>query len=452
MKITFLGATGTVTGSKYLINANGFKCLVDCGLFQGMKELRLRNWADFPISPKEIDAVVLTHAHIDHSGYLPILGRHGFKGPIYSTSGTRDLCKILLPDAGKLQEEEARYADRKGYSKHKPALPLFTLEDAEEVLMQFKDVEFNHEINLTKELRLEFSSSGHILGSAFVTLKFQNTSVVFSGDLGRPSDLVMKAPAFINHADYLLIESTYGDRTHPVQDPVDQLAEVINRTVKRKGVVIIPAFSVGRSQSFLYAIHLLKSQKRIEDTPVFLNSPMSINTMGVYCDHQREHRLNPKQCEAMCNAAKYVRTPEESKNLNTKPGPMIIISASGMATGGRVLHHLKKFAPDSRNTILLAGYQAVGTRAEALFRGAKTLKIHGEQVAVNAEVACINGFSAHADQSEIMAWLKHFSDKPKMTFITHGEPASAKGLETKIRTDFGWATRIPEYLEEVELK
>jgi metallo-beta-lactamase family protein len=452
MKITFLGATGTVTGSKYLINANGFKCLVDCGLFQGLKELRLRNWADFPIRPKEIDAVILTHAHIDHSGYLPVLKRHGFKGPIYSTSGTRDLCKILLPDAGKIQEEEAYYADRKGYSKHKPALPLFTQEDAEEVLGQFKCVEFNHEINLTKELKLKFSPSGHILGSAFVTLKSQNTSVVFSGDLGRPSDLIMNPPAFINHADYLLIESTYGDRIHPVQDPVDQLADVINRTVKRNGVVIIPAFSVGRSQSFLYAIHLLKSQKRINDTPVFLNSPMSINTMGVYCDHQPEHKLNPKQCESMCNVAEYVRTPEESKTLNTKPGPMIIISASGMATGGRVLHHLKKFAPDARNTILLAGYQAAGTRGEALFRGAKTLKIHGEQVAVNAEVACINGFSAHADQSEIMDWLKHFSDKPKMTFITHGEPASAKGLETKIQKDLGWATRIPEYLEEVELK
>lgn len=273
MKITFLGATGTVTGSKYLINASGFKCLVDCGLFQGQKELRLRNWSDFPINPKEIDAVVLTHAHIDHSGYLPVLTRHGFKGPIYSTTGTHDLCKILLPDAGKLQEEEARYADRKGYSKHKPALPLFTLEDAQDVLKQFKSVEFNREINLSKELQLTFSPSGHILGSAFVTLKSQNTSVVFSGDLGRPNDLLMKPPALVSHADYLLVESTYGDRTHPVQDPVDQLAEVINRTVKRNGVVIIPAFSVGRSQSFLYAIHLLKSQKRIEDTPVFLARP-----------------------------------------------------------------------------------------------------------------------------------------------------------------------------------
>jgi metallo-beta-lactamase family protein len=452
MKLTFLGATGTVTGSKYLIEENGFKCLVDCGLFQGLKELRLRNWNEFPINPEEINAVILTHAHIDHSGYLPVLMNRGFKGPIFSTSGTRDLCKILLPDAGKIQEEEANYANRKGYSKHHPALPLFTLEDGEKVLRQFKPIQFEQDFNLTNDLKLRFAPSGHILGSAFVTLMSQSTSVVFSGDLGRPVDLIMKPPSVIKQADYLLIESTYGDRTHPVQDPVDQLEEVINRTVKRSGVVIIPAFSVGRSQSFLYAIHLLKSQKRIEDTPVYLNSPMSINTMGIYCDHQPEHKLNREQCHEMCNVAKYVKTPEESKALNNKKGPMIIISASGMATGGRVLHHLKEFAPDSRNTILLAGYQAAGTRGEALFRGAKTLKIHGQQVPVNAEVACINGFSAHADQAEIMNWLKHFNHAPKVTFITHGEQLQAQGLETKIQKDLNWNTRIPEYLEEVELK
>ena len=449
--MTFLGATGTVTGSKYLIEANGFKCLVDCGLFQGLKELRLRNWAEFPIDPEGIDAVVLTHAHIDHSGYLPVLMNRGFKGPVYSTSGTKDLCQILLPDAGKIQEEEAGYANRKGFSKHHPALPLFTLEDGQKVLKQFKSIEFEQDFNLTDDLKLRLTPSGHILGSAFVTLKSRKTTVVFSGDLGRPVDLIMNPPSPIKHADYLLIESTYGDRTHPVQDPVDQLEEVINRTVKRNGVVIIPAFSVGRSQSFLYAIHLLKSQKRIEDTPVYLNSPMSINVMGVYRDHQPEHRLNPEQCHQMCNAAKYVRSPEESKALNNRKGPMIIISASGMATGGRVLHHLKQFTPDSRNTVLLAGYQAAGTRGEALFRGAKTLKIHGQQVPVNAEVACINGFSAHADQAEIMEWLKKFSHAPKMTFITHGEPQSARGLEAKIQQDLEWRTRIPEYLEEVEL-
>lgn len=451
MKITFLGATGTVTGSKYLINSNGFKCLVDCGLFQGLKELRLRNWTDFPFNPREIDAVVLTHAHIDHSGYLPVLMSKGFKGPIYTTTATLDLCKILLPDAGKLQEEEARYASLKGYSKHKPVLPLFTYRDAELVLQQFKAIEFNHELELSKDLKLNFSPSGHILGSAFVTLKSQKTSVVFSGDIGRSNDLIMRPPLSIARADYLLVESTYGDRTHPPENPVDQLEVVINRTVKRKGVVIIPAFAVGRSQAFLYAIHLLKSQKRIEDIPVYLNSPMSISTMGIYCDHRSEHKLNPDQCEALCNVAKYIRTPEESMELNTKSGPMVIISASGMATGGRVLHHLKKFAPDSRNTILLAGYQAAGTRGEALFNGAKTLKIHGEMVTVNAEVASINSFSAHADQNEILNWLKKFSQPPKRTFITHGEPIAAKGLELKIQSDLHWNTRIPEYLEEVEL-
>lgn len=451
MKLTFLGATGTVTGSKYLIESDGFKCLVDCGLFQGLKELRLRNWDKFPVNPESIDAVVLTHAHIDHSGYLPVLMNRGFKGPIYSTSGTRDFCKVLLPDAGHIQEEEARYANRKGYSKHKPALPLFTVEDGERVLGQFKTVEYDHEITLAEGLKLKFTPSGHILGSAFVTLNNQKTTVVFSGDLGRPIDLIMKPPSPISNADYLLIESTYGDRTHSDTNPVDQLAEVINKTVKRNGVVIIPAFSVGRSQSFLYAIHLLKSQKRIEDSPVYLNSPMSINAMGIYCDHRPEHRLTPEQCREMCNVAKYVSTPEESKALNKKKGPMIIISASGMATGGRVLHHLKEFAPDAKNTVLLAGFQAAGTRGQALLNGAKRLKIHGQEVAVNAEVDVIHGFSAHADQNEILAWLRNVSQAPKMTFITHGEPLSAKGLETRIQKDLNWKTRIPEYLEKVEL-
>ena len=452
MKIKFLGATETVTGSKYLIESNGFKVLVDCGLFQGLKELRLRNWDKFPMDPTQINAVLLTHAHIDHSGYLPVLMKQGFNGPIYCTSGTKDLCHVLLPDAAKLQEEEAGYANRKGFSKHHPALPLFTVEDSERVLKQFKPIEFDREIDLTEDLKLKFTPSGHILGSAFATLKSQKITIVFSGDLGRPIDLIMKPPTFIENADYLLIESTYGDRTHPVENPVDQLAEVINRTVKRNGVVIIPAFSVGRSQSFLYAIHLLKSQKIIADTPVYLNSPMSINAMGIYCDHRAEHRLSPEQCHEMCNVAKYVRTTEDSKALNNKKGPMIIISASGMMTGGRVLHHLKAFAPDPRNTILLAGYQAAGTRGDSLFKGAKTLKMHGEQVPVNAEVASINGFSAHADQNEILGWLKHFSNAPKMTFITHGEPLSAKGLETKIQADLKWNTKIPKYLEEVELQ
>lgn len=451
MKIKFLGATGTVTGSKYLIESDGFKCLVDCGLFQGLKELRLRNWADFPIDPKSIGAVILTHAHIDHSGYLPALMKKGFTGPISSTSGTRDLCKVLLPDAGKLQEEDANYANRKRFSKHHPALPLFTKEDAERVLAQFKPVAFGEEFKLNDNLTLKLSPSGHILGSAFVTLKSPQTTVVFSGDLGRPNDTIMNPPSVIANADYLLIESTYGDRKHDSKDPMARFEDIINRTTKRHGAVIIPAFSVGRSQSLLWAIHLLKEKKRIENIPVYLNSPMSISAMGIYCDHQSEHRLTKEQCHSMCNVAQYVRTPEESKSLNNKKGPMIIISASGMATGGRVLHHLKQFAPDSKNTILFAGYQAMGTRGDSLLRGAKTIKIHGQEVQVNAEVDVLGAFSAHADQDEIIGWLKKFSAAPKMTFITHGEPKSAKGLQERISSELGWPTRIPEYLEEAEL-
>ena len=451
MKLTFMGATGTVTGSKYLLESNGFKVLVDCGLFQGPKELRLRSWAPLPIDPKEIDAVVLTHAHIDHSGYLPLLMRNGFGGSVYSTAATFDLCKVLLPDAGKLQEEEARYANKRGFSKHRPALPLFTAEDGEQVLKQFKAIEYDEEFVPGGDLRFVLTSSGHILGSAFVTAKYRDTSVVFSGDLGRAEDLIMKPPRAIERADYLLIESTYGNRKHERRDPLEILAEVINRTMQRRGVIIIPAFSVGRTQAFLYAIHLLKVRGKIENVPVYLNSPMSISAMGIYCDHRSEHRLSPEDCEAMCNVAKYVRSPEESKELNTKKGPMIIISASGMATGGRVVHHLKEFAPDPKNTVLLAGFQGAGTRGRALLDGAKTVKIHGQEVPVNAEVDVIDGFSAHADQDEIIAWLKHFSPPPRLTFITHGEPLAARGLEDRIGKELSWKTRIPEYLEEANL-
>lgn len=451
MKLKFLGATQTVTGSKYLVESNGYRVLVDCGLFQGLKKLRLRNWEEFPVKPESINAVVLTHAHLDHSGYLPILKKRGFNGAIYCTSGTKDLCKILLPDAGKLQEEEATYANRKGFSKHTPALPLFTKEDSESVLENFKAVEFNKEINLNEDLKISFSPSGHILGSAFVTLKGEGKSVVFSGDLGRSEDLIIRPPVAIKEADYLLIESTYGDRLHSSESPVDRLASVINKTTKRNGVVIIPAFSVGRTQSYLYAIYLLKSQKRIQDVPVYLNSPMSINAMGIYCEHQSEHRLNPAQCRSMCDVATYVHTVEESKNLNKMKGPMIIISASGMLTGGRVLHHLNEFGPDPKNTILLSGYQAVGTRGQALLAGAKSIKMHGQMVPIRAETEVIGGFSAHADQSEILSWLGNFSRPPKQSFVTHGEIESSLELQKKIQQKLKWNAKVPEYLEEVEL-
>jgi len=420
MHITFLGATETVTGSKYLIEENNKNFLVDCGLFQGLKELRLRNWSRFPLNPAKIEAVILTHAHIDHSGYLPVLVNGGFKGDIYCTSATYDLCKILLPDSAKLQEEEAEYANKKGYSKHKPALPLYTVDDAEKALKYFNVIPYHKEVELLKDLRFELIPSGHIIGSAFVKLRNHKISVLFSGDLGRQEDLIMKTPEVIKHADYLVLESTYGDRNHDATNPLGEMEKIINETKKNNGVVIIPAFSVGRTQEVLYSICLLKKQKKIKDIPVYLNSPMSISATDIYCKHHNEHKLSSNQCEDMCSTATYITSVEESKALNNKTGPMIIISASGMATGGRVLHHIMRFAPDPNNAILFTGYQAAGTRGDRLIKGEKILKMFGQYIPINSKVYIIESFSAHADQAEILNWVKNFSSPPKMTFITHG--------------------------------
>lgn len=451
MKLTFLGAAKTVTGSKYLLTIEGLNVLIDCGLFQGLKELRLRNWDKFPISPKTINAVILTHAHIDHSGYLPVLVRNGFKGSTYCTSATFDLCKILLPDSAKLQEEEARYANKKGYSKHKPALPLMSSEDVDKALKLFKPIDFEASFNLGNKLTAKFIPNGHILGSAFVEIKSEHTSILFSGDLGRANDFLMQPPKKISAADYLILESTYGDRNHDQTDPLIQLETIINKTINRKGVIIIPAFSVGRTQSILYSIYLLKKSNRIKDLPVFLNSPMSINAMHIYCNHKKDHKLSPDECKNMCEVATYVNSVEDSIALNSKHGPMIIVSASGMATGGRVLHHIKQFGPDSRNTILFVGFQAPGTRGDALVHGAKSIKMYGEYVQINAEVVYLDSYSSHADQSEILAWLKNFQKPPKLTFITHGELHSARALQEEIKKHFKWNSDIPYYLEAKEL-
>lgn len=352
MKVTFLGAAGTVTGSKYLIESNGKKVLIDCGLFQGWKQLRLRNWEKFPVDVGSIGAVLLTHAHIDHSGYLPCLWKQGYRGPIYASKGTKDLCELLLPDAGRLQEEDAEYANRKGYSKHNPALPLFTEEDARHVLELFRVVDFDSERTIFEGIAARWLPAGHIVGASSIYLTCDGRTVLFSGDLGRDEDLVMKPPAAPRTADYVLVESTYGNRIHPADNSVRQLGEVIRRTMNRRGVVIIPAFSVGRSQAILFALYKLRQQGELRDVPTFLNSPMSINAMGIYCNHRSEHKLSDEECMGMCGAAHYVKTVEESIALNRKHGPMIIISASGMATGGRVLHHIEQFAPDPRSTIL----------------------------------------------------------------------------------------------------
>ncbi|WP_421956539.1 MBL fold metallo-hydrolase RNA specificity domain-containing protein [Polaromonas sp.] len=452
MNLQFLGATGTVTGSKYLLQHKGVKVLIDCGLFQGYKQLRLRNWASLPVPASEIDAVVLTHAHIDHSGYIPLLVKQGFAGKVFCTEATRALCGILLPDSGYLQEEEANYANRHGFSKHQPALPLYTRADAEKCLGRFASVDFHTSWHLSPGLEAVFIPSGHMLGSAFVHIRSEQRSILFSGDIGRPEDLVLAAPEKVPGADYLVVESTYGNRLHEQGDPLDKLAEVINRTAARGGAVIIPAFAVGRAQSLLYCLYLLKSRGAIAHLPIYLNSPMAANATEIYRKYRSQHRLTPEQCEAMCSAAHIVNSPEESESLNRKKGPMVIIAASGMATGGRVVHHLKAFLPHERNTVLFAGYQAGGTRGAAMLAGARTIRIHGTEVPVLAHIDALTSFSAHADAAEIIQWLKAFAKPPLRTFITHGEPDAADAMRQRIERELGWACHLPDYLESVALE
>ena len=448
MQIKFLGATGTVTGSKYLLTSGTRHIMVDCGLFQGLKQLRLKNWAKLPINPREIDTVILTHAHIDHSGYLPLLVKNGFSGKVYCTEATRDLCKILLPDSAHLQEEEAEYANRRGFSKHHPALPLYTREDAIKALGLMVAVKFEQDIDLGDDITLRFSPNGHILGSAFVRIHNKHTSVLFSGDIGRPNDLLMQAPVRIKQADYLLIESTYGNRLHEKDDPKVKLAAIINKTVQHKGVVLIPVFAVGRAQELLYYLYLLKSSGAIaQDIPVYLNSPMAVDATEIFINHRGEHRLSPEQCAALNRTAHMVNTVEESKALNEAKGPMIILSASGMASGGRVVHHLKAFAPHPNNTILFVGFQATGTRGAAMLDGAESIKIHGQYVPVRAKVELISNLSAHADYAEILNWLAGFEAPPKKTFIVHGEPGAADAMRIHIEETLNWRTVVPEYLE-----
>ena len=452
MKISFFGATGTVTGSKHLVESAGKKVLIDCGLFQGFKQLRLRNWAPPPFDVKALDAVILTHAHIDHSGYLPLLTKYGFRGKVYCSAATRDLCGILLPDAAHLQEEQARFANKHGFSKHKLALPLFDADDAKRALGQMLEVAFHNEIKLGESISFRLVPNGHILGSACVVLKAGGRSAVFSGDLGRPSDPIMKAPEPVTEADVLVLESTYGNRLHPAIDPERMLGDIITRTVQRGGVVVIPAFAVGRAQTLLYYIEQLKNRNAIPDVPVYLNSPMAVDTTALYHTHLAEHRLSREQCHAMCAVAVPVNSPEESRRLNARKEPMIIVSASGMATGGRVLHHIKQFGPDARNTLLFAGFQAGGTRGAAIVGGADSVKIHGEYVPIRAEVAQLDVLSSHADYAETLVWLRNFRAPPQDTFLVHGEPAAADALRLRIVEELGWRCSVPDYLETAVLE
>jgi len=396
MKLRFLGAAGTVTGSRYLIEHENTRVLVDCGLFQGVKVIRNRNWKPLPVDASTIDAVVLTHAHLDHSGYLPRLVREGFAGKVYCTQATHELAEILLEDSAHLQEEDARHANRHGYSKHETAEPLYTAKDAERALKQLQSVDYHHPFTIGA-LRFRLTPAGHILGSACVRVETGKVSLTFSGDVGRAHDIVMQPPAALEKTDYLVLESTYGDRRHPQEDPWTTLAEIVRDTVAKGGTVMMPAFAVGRAQLLTFLLTEMMTAGNLPRIPIYLDSPMAINVAGVFCRHPDQHRLTPEQCEAMCSHVTYVRTAQESQALSRNHHPKIIIAGAGMLTGGRILHHLKALGSDQRNTLVIAGYQAEGTRGDALLRGADSLRIYGEEVSIRCRVEQMESLSAHAD-------------------------------------------------------
>lgn len=445
-----MGAAGTVTGSKYLVESGDTRVLVDCGLYQGVKVLRQRNRQPLGIAPSEISGVILTHAHLDHSGYLPALVRDGFEGQVHCTEPTANLCGILLPDSGHIQEEDARYANRRSFSKHEPALPLYTQADAERVDARFAPIALGEERHIGA-LRFRFSSAGHILGAASAWVSDGKTSVVFSGDLGREDDLLMRPPDPPPQADFIVIESTYGDRMHEQLDPIEFVANVVTKTIERGGVVLIPSFAVGRAQAMLYCLHEVFDRGIAPRVPVYVNSPMATNVTQLYRRYSEYHRLEPDLCDRVCDVAEYTRSVDASKSLVENRRPSVIISASGMATGGRVLHHLRSLAPDRRNTILLPGFQAPSTRGDAIAHGAKAVKIHGAYVPIEAEVVQIDAFSAHADQAGLLAWLDRAPTRPRGVFVTHGEPVASDALRLRICEEFGFDARCPEYRETVDL-
>lgn len=443
MRLTFHGGAEMVTGSRFLVETDRARVLVDCGLFQGLKRLRRQNWAPFAVPPASIDAVVISHAHIDHSGYLPALVRDGFAGPVWCSDGTADLLELMLLDSAHIQEEDARFANRHRSSRHDPALPLYTTDDARKALALVRPVGFHTSIESAPGVGATLARAGHILGSSTVLVEADGRSVLFTGDVGRPHDPVMVAPDPPPSADYLVTESTYGDRLHGSHDVAEELADVVRRTLERGGTVLIPSFAVGRTQAVLFLLAELRRRDRIPDVPVYLNSPMAISATELFLAHPGEHRLRPDQCELLRENVRFVRTPDESKELTPLRGPMIVVSASGMATGGRVLHHLRTVAPDHRSSIVFVGFQAAGTRGDALVRGTDEIKIFGQYVPVRADVHRIDGLSAHADWRELIDWLASGSLQPERTFVVHGEAASADALRRRLGDELGWPAEVP---------
>ena len=444
MKVTFLGATGTVTGSRHLVEFGSSRVLVDCGMFQGLREIRERNWKRFAVDPATIDAVVLTHAHIDHSGWLPRLVREGFRGEIWCSSSTSELVPILLRDSARIHEEDARFANKHRTSRHEPALPLYTEEDADRAIDLLHAIPFGHRFHPVNGLEATLNPAGHILGAASVLLRDSSGSVLFSGDVGRPNDPVMLPPAVPLVADHIVTESTYGNREHGIADPWSELAAVVNHTIQRSGTLLIPVFAVGRAQSILFMLARLREEGRIPSAAVYVDSPMAVDTTDIYMRHEGEHRLSSAECDQLSKCAEFVRTVEESKLLTKSNDAKIVLAASGMLTGGRVLHHLLRWAGEARNTILLVGYQAEGTRGHALINGATQLKIYGENVQVKCDVRHIDGLSAHADAKQLMAWLASVPTPPRGVSVVHGEPEAAVSLATRITRELGWNADVPE--------
>ncbi|HKH73578.1 MAG TPA: MBL fold metallo-hydrolase [Vicinamibacterales bacterium] len=455
--LTFMGAARTVTGSKYLLEHGGKRVLVDCGLFQGLKELRLRNWAQFPIPPREIDAVVLTHAHLDHVGYLPRLRGDGYRGRVFCTAGTKELCGVVLPDSGRIQEEDARLANRHEYSKHQPALPLYTESDALAALTQLQPLGYERDIEILPGISIEFFPAGHLLGSAFVVARLQSgPTILFGGDLGRYARPVLPDPSNAVHADVVLVESTYGDRDHVADDNGEELAQVVRSTVERGGKLIIPAFAIGRVEELLYWMRRLEQERRIPVLPVYVDSPMANEALRFYSARitELDEDMRPTEKKVSTFATtrfQTVSSPQQSKQLTASRKPSIVISSSGMATGGRVLHHMAAALPDSRNTVLFVGYQAAGTRGRQLVDGARDVRIHGQSISVNARIAKIDSMSAHADRGEIMRWLGTFPARPSRVCLVHGEPEPMDALKTLMHQRLGWNAETPQHLQRLSL-
>jgi metallo-beta-lactamase family protein len=450
LQISFHGAADTVTGSRHLVHLGGQRILLDCGLFQGFKVHRERNWA--PPSPEllQADAVVLSHAHLDHSGWLPVLMTNGFRGPVYATAATRDLAEVLLLDSAHLQEEDARRANRYGYSRHQKALPLYTRRDAQRAIARIVPLAPGRDA-LCGTVRISFTPVGHLLGACAVTLTHGGERLVFSGDVGRSNDLLMPAPQTVPDADVLLVESTYGNRAHPKDDAALQLARIISDAVQRGGSVLLPAFAVGRAQALMLVLRRLKAADQIPaDLPVYLDSPMAVQATALYHKHRRLLRVSAREAEHLADGVHMVSDAQQSMRLVRSRWPSVIISASGMATGGRVLHHLKAMAPVAKHHIVFAGFQVGGSRGARLVAGASEVKIHGEYVPVRAMVSQLEGFSGHADSDELMAWLRGARQAPRQTFVVHGEPDASDALRIRIKDQLGWQVRVPQQGETVE--